>query len=246
MKVTPIKTDIVKPFALDIEDVLSGALAGIPENSILAITSKIVALCEGNVAVPEETDRDELIRHEADLFLPKAGNPYNVYLTIKNNALIPNAGVDESNANGYYVLWPRDPRASAERCRRFVMECYRLSSFGVIITDSTVTPLKMGVTGICIAHCGFKAVNDHIGRSDLFGRPQRMTRINAADALAAAAVLCMGETDEQTPLALLEDLPFIRFTSGLETERQPDETRIDPAADLFGQLLACAPWVSGK
>jgi len=35
--------------------------------------------------------------------------------------------------------------------------------------------------------------------------------VNVADALAAAAVLLMGEGKEQTPLAVLTDLPFVTF-----------------------------------
>lgn len=50
-----------------------------------------------------------IIEKEVDLFLPKSDSKYDVYLTIKHNLLIPSAGVDESNTNGYYVMWPKDP-----------------------------------------------------------------------------------------------------------------------------------------
>ncbi len=245
MKITPVKAGIVSPFA-DITEVLSGALSAVPENSILAITSKIVSLCEGNIIRQEDCEKSELIKREADLYLPKGGNPYDVYLTIKNNVLIPNAGIDESNSDGYYVLWPKDPQASAQRCWQFIREQCQLKNIGVMITDSTDTPLKWGVTGICIAHCGFAAVNNHIGTKDLFGKPLRMTKVNAADGLAAAAVLCMGETNEQTPLALLEDLPFVRFQQGPPTQEELQAAHIALNEDIFGQLLTAAHWHSKK
>lgn len=246
MKITPIKTDIVWPFTQDITDILANALTSIPENSILAITSKVISLCEGNVIATEAADKDELIQQEADLFLPKGNNQYNVYLTIKNNILIPNAGIDESNASGYYVLWPKDPQASAERCWRFIKESYQVRNFGIIITDSTVTPLRWGVTGTCLSHCGFSSINNHVGRRDLFGRIMSMTKVNVVDAFASAAVLCMGETDEQTPIALIEDVSFTHFQDDPPTGQQLDEARIDPGDDLFGQLLICVPWRSHK
>ena len=244
MKVTAYKTNIITAGSSDILDILAAALPCVPENSVIAITSKVVSLCEGSVK-PGAEDRDELIEGEADLFLPKADNRYNVYLTIKNNMMIPNAGMDESNADGNFILWPRDPTASAERCWRFIRERYQVQNCGVIITDSTTTPLKWGVTGTCIGYCGFAPVNSHVGRKDLFGRSLKMTRVNVADALAAAAVLCMGETDEQTPLALAEELPFVRFLQEPPTQEQIQATHISLEDDLFGQLLTPAPWKTG-
>lgn len=247
MRITPIKTSIVEAFSTDTNEILSGALSCIRENSIVAITSKIISLCEGSVAAREENEKDEMIEREADLFLPKSGGSrYDVYLTIKNNVLIPNAGIDESNANGYYVLWPKDPQASAERCWRFLRQHYNVKNVGVIITDSVPAPLKWGVTGICISHCGFLSINNQVGRHDLFGRNLKMTKINVADALASAAVLCMGETDEQTPIALLEELPFVQFKQEPPTEQELKSSHIDLCDDLFSQLLESAPWQSRR
>ncbi len=246
MKVTPIKTKIIRPFSDAISDILAGAFRRIPENSIVAITSKIISLCEGAVEKPGLRSKEELIEQEADLFLPKSGNKYDVYLTIKNNTLIPNAGVDESNVRGAYVLWPKDPQASAIRCWQFLKTHFHVRHVGVLITDSTDTPLKWGVSGICVAHCGFVSPSDKIGQTDLFGRKLKMTKINVADALAAAAVLCMGEADEQTPLALIEELPFVRFQKEPPTAAEQRAQHISLQDDLFGQLLCSASWQSRK
>ena len=245
MKVTPVKTQRVEANALTLHDLIASAIQTVPENSVVAITSKVVSLCEGNVLDPKMTDRDDIIEKEADLFLPKSG-PYDVYLTIKSNVLTPNSGVDESNANGYYVLWPEDPQASAQSCWRFIRERYNVKHVGVIITDSTTAPLKWGVTGICIAHCGFEAIHDKVGQKDLFERELRMTRVNVADALAAACVLCMGEADECTPLALAQDLPFVRFTDNPPSAMELDAMKISMDEDMYGRLLRCADWKTRK
>ncbi|MGE5557539.1 MAG: coenzyme F420-0:L-glutamate ligase [Bacillota bacterium] len=242
MKVTPIKTPVIRVSQCNLTALLAEAVKEIPESSVLAITSKIVSLCEGSAVSCQEGDKDLIIRREADYYLPKRGNKYDVYLTIKHNMLIPNAGVDESNTGGLFVLWPRDPQASANGCWKFLKERFRRRKIGVMITDSTSAPLRWGTTGKCIAYCGFKGVNSKIGESDLFGRKLRMTRINVADGLAAAAVVCMGEADEQTPLALLEDLPFVEFCGSPPSMEELDGLHIEMEDDLYGQLIANASW----
>ncbi len=241
MKITPIKTKRVEAFSIGLTDFLASALKEVPEKSVVAITSKVVSLCEGNVLSPLEFDRDDIIEREADRYLEKSGT-YDVYLTIKGNVLTPNSGVDESNAGGYLVLWPQDPQASAERIWRYIRERYGVKEVGVIITDSTATPLKWGVSGVCIAHCGFEAVNDKVGQKDLFGRELRMTRVNVADSLAAACVLCMGEADECTPLSIAQELPFVRFADREPSQEELKAMKIGLEEDLFGQLLCAVRW----
>jgi putative folate metabolism gamma-glutamate ligase len=243
MKITPITTMIVEAYSCELTEFLCKSLSNVPINSVVAITSKVVSLCEGNVA-PLERSKDEIIEKEADYFLPKNNNKYGVYLTIKNNLLVPSAGVDESNTNGYYVMWPKDLQNSANLCWQFLRNKFQIENLGVIITDSTSSPLRWGVTGKCIAYCGFKALNSKIGEEDLFGRKLRMTQVNVADALAAAAVLCMGESNEQTPIAIIEDLPFVRFEHQPPTSEDLNALHINIKDDLYGQLLEGVRWQS--
>lgn len=246
MKVTAVKTDIIEAGKTSLYELLTNSLSHVPEHSVVAITSKVVSLCEGN-AIPSNTiDKDELIKREAELFLPKNQSKYGIYLTIKHNILTPNSGIDESNTNGFYVPWPKKPQSSANVCREIIAGRFNLKNTGVIITDSVSSPLKWGVTGISIAHSGFKAVNDRIGSRDLFGRELRMTKINVADALAAAAVLCMGETNEQTPIAIIEDVPFVEFVQGSPGKAELDAMRISMEDDLYGPLLKCVKWQPGQ
>lgn len=246
MKIQAVKTRIVEAYSCKLTELLTESLPSIPNNSVIAITSKVVSLCEGNVIPLASMSKDDIIENDADYFLPKSNNKYDVYLTIKNNLLIPSAGVDESNTNGYYVMWPKDPQSSANLCWQFLRNKFRLENLGVIITDSTSSPLRWGVTGKCIAYCGFKGLNSKIGESDLFGRKLRMTQVNVADALAAAAVLCMGESNEQTPIAIIEDLPFVKFEHQPPTSEDINALHINIKDDLYGQLLEGVKWQSRK
>lgn len=244
MKVTAVKTKLLEANKYTLTEVLSESIDNISEGIIVAISSKIVSLCEGNILPLEDISKDNLIKKEADCFIPKEYSRYGVYLTIKNGLLVPSAGIDESNTNGYYVMWPKDPQKSANYCWEFLRERFRLKNIGVIITDSTTAPLKWGVTGKAIAHCGFISINSKIGEKDLFNKTLRQTRINVADGLAAAAVLCMGESIEQTPVAIIEDVPFVEFQDHAPDTEELKSLRIEIKDDLYAPLLEKAPWTS--
>jgi F420-0:gamma-glutamyl ligase len=179
-------------------------------------------------------------------FLPPGASRYHVHLTIVDNLLIPEAGVDESNANGHYILWPRDPQGTANAVRAYLSERFNCRHVGVIITDSKTTPLRWGVTGVALAHSGFLPLNDYIGQPDVFGRELRMTKVALADALAAAAVLVMGEGREQTPLAVLGVLPFVVFQGRDPTEEELRQRWISIEDDLYAPLLTAVNWRKGK
>ena len=216
-----------------------------PEDSVLAVTSKIISLCEGRVIKIGEVDKDELIKREAEFFLPRKLSRYKIIFAIKNGILAPSAGIDESNADGYYVLWPRDPQKTANEIRKYLKKKFRLKKVGVIITDSKTTPLRWGTSGVAIAHSGFAALKDYIGTSDVFGRKLKMTKANIMDALAATAVLVMGEGAEQTPLAIIEDLPFVKFKSSDPSKSELRDLKIELDDDLYAPMLKAVKWRKG-
>lgn len=222
--------------------ILDRTLPEIREGSVLAVTSKIVSICEGRIRkVENEAGKDEIVKKEADLYLNEK-NPYGFYLTIKEGILIPNAGIDESNGNGNLILWPEDPWQSAKRIRKYLADRFDLENIGVVITDSKTTPLRWGTTGIALAFAGFQGLNDYIGKPDIFGRKLNSTKANVADGLAAAAVLEMGEGAEQTPLALIEDIKNIRFDSSSPSKREIADLQIAIQDDLYRPLLGKANW----
>lgn len=245
MQIRTIRTHKITPADTDLLALIDQYLPALAEQSVLAITSKIVSLCEGRVVKVGSVDKQQLIEAEADAFLPPSTNRYHVTLTIKGNIMIPNAGIDESNSDNHYVLWPADPQATANLVRNHLCRRFGLRQVGVLITDSKTTPLRWGVTGVAVAHSGFQALNDYVGRNDLFGRPLRMTQVNVADGLAAAAVLMMGEGDEQTPLAVINKAPCIHFQAEDPSAAELAGQAIALEDDLYAALLQGVEWQPG-
>ena len=245
MKVTTIRTEKITPFKISLFEVLDRNLKDFKEESVLAITSKIVSICEGRVVKIGKEDKNSLIKKEADWYLPRSLSKYNFILTIKNNILLPSAGIDESNSNGHFVMWPKDPQKTANQVRDYLINRFNLKKAGVIITDSKTTPLRWGTGGVAIAHSGFKGLNNYIGKPDIFGRTLLVTQANIMDALAVAAVLTMGEGKEQTPLAVIEELPFVQFQQRNPTQKELKDLRIEIEDDLYAPLLTKVNWQKG-
>lgn len=181
----------------------------VADGMILAMTSKIVSLSEGRLVDKTSISKVELIEREADHNLGEVG--YGCFLTIKNGLFIPSAGIDESNSEtDQYIIYPADPFLSAKKLWITLHERWNLDHLGILITDSHTTPLRRGVTGISLAHWGFRGLISLIGKPDLFGRKMKMTTVNVADALAAAVTLTMGEGSECRPLAVVSS-PEVEF-----------------------------------
>ncbi len=246
MIITPIKTEKVTAGSVTMYGLLGVSVRSMQEGDILVVTSKVVTLCENNVVAIRGTDREALIVQESDYYIPKSSNKYGHHFTITDHTLIGSAGIDQSNGNGQYVLWPRDAQASANNIRTYLRERFGLQHVGVVITDSTSQPMRRGTTGIALAHSGFKSVTDYIGKSDLFGQQIAHTQANISGGLAAAAVLVMGEGDEQTPLCMISDVEFVQFQDENPSPQELAVHHMDVADDLFAPFLQNAGWLPGK
>lgn len=246
MKVTAIKTHKITGADTDITTVLDKYLPSLAENSIVVLTSKIVSICEGRQIPIEDASKDELVDLEAEYYLPKEQNKYNVFLTVKNSILAASAGIDESNTNGNFVFWPKDPQKSANKIREYLSKKHKIKNLGVLITDSKTTPLRWGVTGIGLSHSGFSAINDIIGTPDIFGRLMQMTKVNVMDGLSASAAVVMGEGAEQTPLGILTGVPFVKFQQRNPTDEEINMLNIDIDDDVYSTFLKSVPWKKGK
>jgi putative folate metabolism gamma-glutamate ligase len=249
MFIKPYKTPIVQ-----VGDKLFNILeAGLPkmleEESIVVVTSKIVALCEEAVVKIQEDwtkeDKQKIVEQESEYFIDPHSSKYHFMLTIRNQIIAVNAGIDESNADGYFVLWPKNLQESANQIWRWLREKYQLQKVGVILSDSRTFPLKWGVIGTSLAHCGFLALKDMRGRPDLFGRPMKMTQINVAEALAVAAVYEMGETNESTPLAVIHDARDVTFQEREPSEQELHGLTIEMQDDVYAPILQKAQWKKG-
>jgi len=210
------------------------------EETIIIVTSKIVSIWQGRcIKISDKVNKDELVKREADFYISRDQVPNKVVmLTIKDNILIPMAGIDESNANGYYILWPKDPFEAAKEINDFIKKTYKLKNLGIIISDSHTTPQRNGIVGIGIAYHGFYPLRDYRGTKDIFGRALKMTQTNIVDSLASSAVFEMGEGAEQTPIAIIEDVKDIKF--GNFNER--NLLIMDKDADIYAPLIKSIKW----
>ncbi len=246
MKVTAIKTRIVAPKACTLFELLDESLQTLPEKSVVAIAAKIAATCEGRVVPVGEVAKDKLIAQEARWYLPSHLNRYGVTLAIAGGRIVASAGVDESNGNGHYVLWPSDPQATVNEVRAYLKKRFSLQEVGVIITDSATQPLQWGTTGIALAYSGFEPLKSYVGKKDLFDRPFDYHKNSIQNGLAAAAALVGGEGAEQTPIVVLSDLEFVAFVDHNPTSKELADLLIEPEDDLYALLLKNAPWQKGK
>jgi len=257
MQVQAISSRIIKPnddlfVAIDEAIALDPNIKGkLPENSVLAISSKVISYCQGRVVKKSEDKetKHSLVKKEAELYTDPASSKFDLMLTIKNSTLIVNAGIDESNASmdgeACYVLWPEKIQETLNAVWHYLRTKYQLKNFGVITTDSRSFPLRWGVVGTTIAYCGFKGLNNHIGESDLFGRKMVMEQVNVAEALGVAATFEMGEVAEQTPFVLVSDLKKVQFADAVPSSEDLAANKISLADDLYAPLLTKVDWQKG-
>ena len=248
VKIQAIRTRVLIPPKDDLEEVLLESIKEIPENSIVAIASKIVSIGEGNcIPLEEVDDKDALIKSESEKYLDRENTPGKYLLhTITNNLLIGTAGIDESNANDHYILWPKNPSASAKRLCQFLRKEFNVKNLGVVITDSHSIPMRRGIVGFSLSYWGFKPLHDYRGTQDLFGRDMKVSQTNFPDSLASAAVLNMGEGAEQTPLVLISQIEGLNY---LNEDYIPvgeySSFEVPLEEDLYKPFLTSVPWKDG-
>ncbi len=140
-----------------------------------------------------------------------------------------NAGVDRSNigvenAEGEWVLLlPEDPDASC-RSLRGRLKQERGVETGVIINDSHGRAWRNGIVGVAIGVAGLSALEDLRGRMDLFEYKLQITQVAAADELASAASLLMGQAGEGLPVVHARGFPYpMRESAMTELIRPKDQ-----------------------
>jgi len=246
MNIVTIKTRLVHANECTLETLLTESLTDVPERSVVVISSKIVALCQNRIVSREAITKAELIKQEADYYTSDGFNKYGFNFTLMHGTLIPSAGIDESNVDNAFVLWPADPQKVANDIQQFLCRVFKRQSIGVIITDSTsLPPMRGGTIGIMLAHSGFVAVKRLAGTKDLFGRKFEVSRSAIGSGLAAAANVVMGEGREQTPIAIISDIPFVTFQASNPSPEELAATYISPDIDLYGPFIQAAPWQKG-
>jgi coenzyme F420-0:L-glutamate ligase len=193
------------------------ACGGFKDGDILILAETAVATAEGNVlhlsdikpsaeaqVLAEKYGMDprtvEIVLRESDSVV---GSIPGFLLCMKHGTLLPNAGVDASNAPpGCVTPLPKNPDQSALSIKKAIEDQFGVK-IAVIIADSRTHAMRRGCSGVAIGCAGITAVIDDRGRSDLFGRKLEVTQRAVADNLASAAELVMGEADECRPAAII-------------------------------------------
>jgi len=210
MEYIPIKTRIIQPPQDDLFQVLDECLTDVREKDVVAISSKIISIHEGN-CVPFDTDiRAELIEQEADFMIPR--DYWYSPLTVTRSAFIGTAGIDESNADGYLIPLPKDAFLSAKNIHNYLCKRFHVEHIGVVITDSHSTMLRRGAMGVAVGWWGFHPTIDHVGEKDLFGREMKVEVANVVDGLAAGATVVMGEVAQCQPVVVIRGASDLTFT----------------------------------
>jgi F420-0:gamma-glutamyl ligase len=245
MRALAIRTRKVTHGSCTIFELLDEALSELAERSIVVLSSKVVSLCEGSTLPIEGTDLPKLVRDEAEWYMQGAKAQHGYRFTIAHNMLTPNSGIDESNADGRYVLWPVHPQTSANQVRAYLQKRFGLHEVAVVIADSNFLPLRWGAIGLSLAYSGIEPVRSYRDSVDLFGRPLRLSRTNVVDSLATTATMLMGEGNEQTPVAVIEDVPNVTFVPHDPTSEEIAGRYTPPSEDSFGPLLTAVKWQRG-
>jgi coenzyme F420-0:L-glutamate ligase / coenzyme F420-1:gamma-L-glutamate ligase len=159
---------------------------------VLVVAQKVVSKAEGRV---EETDDVvATILREARAIRRRRGDL--VIAETKHGFVCASAGVDKSNTpgDGWVVLLPEDPDASAGRIRSGLAQRFGHAP-AVIVSDSFGRAWRQGTTDVAIGVAGMQPLLDLRGTRDARGYELASTVIAVADELAGAAELLMGKAD---------------------------------------------------
>jgi coenzyme F420-0:L-glutamate ligase / coenzyme F420-1:gamma-L-glutamate ligase len=175
---------------------------GLEPDDVLVVAQKVVSKSEGRL---EQTpDHLATILREAVHVRRRRGDL--VIAETPHGFVCASAGVDRSNApgDGWVVLLPEDPDASARRLREALSERFGIAP-AVIVSDSFGRAWRRGTTDVAIGVAGIDAMLDLRGTADRRGYILQATIVAVTDQIASAAGLVMGKADG-VPAALVRGL----------------------------------------
>jgi coenzyme F420-0:L-glutamate ligase/coenzyme F420-1:gamma-L-glutamate ligase len=198
-------------------------------DDILVLAQKIVSKSEERLVnlsavspspaayeLAKRVDKDvrllELILRESKEVLRTRGEV--IIVEHRLGFICANAGIDHSNVrqkmdneDQWVLLLPEDPDASAQKIRER-LEAASGARLGVMIIDSHGRAWRLGTVGVAIGLSGMPVLVDLRGQPDLFDFKLQVTQVGAADELAAAASLVMGQAAEGTPVVHVRGFPY--------------------------------------
>jgi coenzyme F420-0:L-glutamate ligase/coenzyme F420-1:gamma-L-glutamate ligase len=167
-----------------------GSVGGLEQGDVLVVAQKVVSKAEGRVE--EADDVVEVVLREARTVRRRRGDL--VIAETEHGFVCASAGVDRSNTpgDGWVVLLPKDPDASAVRVRDRLTARFGVAP-AVIVSDSFGRAWRQGTTDVAIGVAGMLPLLDLRGTNDARGRVLASTVIAVADELAGAAELVLGK-----------------------------------------------------
>jgi coenzyme F420-0:L-glutamate ligase / coenzyme F420-1:gamma-L-glutamate ligase len=166
------------------------AVGGLEKQDVVVVAQKVVSKAEGRVEEAREVV--DVALREARAVRRRRGDF--VIAETEHGFVCANAGVDRSNTlgDGWVVLLPRDPDASARSLRAAFAARFGTAP-AVVISDSFGRAWRQGTTDVAIGVAGFSPLLDLSGTTDARGYTLNATVIAVADELAGAAELVMGK-----------------------------------------------------
>ncbi|MDR1457691.1 MAG: coenzyme F420-0:L-glutamate ligase [Puniceicoccales bacterium] len=228
LKFLAVKTFILCPPKNNIFPLFDSEGFSLEESDMLCIATKCLAIHQGRCVRIGTVDKKQLIRHEADWTWEGSST-----LTVKNGTVIPFSGIDESNGNGYYVLWPQNVTELLAEIHRYLCKKFTIKNLGLMSVDSKIEPFRRGTVGVAQDIFGFNPIKDYKGKEDIFGRRLEMTSVNLADSLASAACYLMGEGNECCPLVIIRGAGNVEFGNKFSMAN----TQLAKEDDMFGDIL---------
>lgn len=199
------------------------------DNDIIVIAQKAVSKAEGRIvdlktmipsdeaiALGKKSEKDprlvELILRESNAVIRT--RPGTIIVEHKLGFICASAGIDHSNVTmdgsnheDIVLLLPENPDRSAGEIRKS-LEGRCGVQIGVLINDSHGRAWRLGTTGVAIGISGIPGIIDERGWKDLTEYTLQITVVGAADELAAAASLVMGQAAEGTPIVHARGFPY--------------------------------------
>ena len=232
--------------------ILKNCKIPLQDGDIFVLAQKIVSKAEGRlvnladvkpspraIQLATVTEKDarlvELILQESNEIIRT--RPGLIVVEHKLGFICANAGIDRSNIQAknpeffgefgilkdeVALLLPENPDRSARELRN-ALEKATGANLGILIIDSHGRAWREGTVGITIGISGIPGVVDMRGDEDLFGRELKITQIGAADELAAAASLMMGQANEGKPIVHVRGFPYPLRKSKLDELIRPKE-----------------------
>ena len=225
IKILPLQNfPIIEPNDI-LEDIIKNSISSnnikIDDNDIIVVAQKIISKSENRyvdldtIKVSEKAETLALKLNKNKGLIQAIINESNKIISTEKNVVIVehklgfiniNAGIDQSNINqdkNTALLLPEDPTKSAIDLHQKLSSRFN-KEISIIISDSMTRPFRSGVTNFALASHNIQSLIDLKGKDDMFGNKLKGTEIAAADELASAAGLLMGQSDEGIPVVIIK------------------------------------------